>query len=117
MAAWPGTLPQYVDIRGYKEQRQQGKLETAMDSGPMQMRNLYTATPVNFTVTMTMTNAQLSTLDTFYYTTTKNGTESFTWIHPRTYAGVTMRFKGAPPQKAFKAYDAFTVGFSLEILP
>jgi len=114
---WPATLPQYVDASGYSEKRGNAKLQTQMDSGPEQMRNLYTAVPVYFSVTTTLTSAQVSTLDEFYYITTKNGTLEFDWIHPRTYSEATMRFFGEPPTIAYKAYDAFTVSFSVEILP
>jgi hypothetical protein len=114
---WPTSLPQYVDIAGYTEKRGSAKLETQMDSGPEQMRNLFTAVPVYFTINLTLTSAQVTVLDTFYYTTTKNGTLEFDWLHPRTYASATMRFFGEPPSIGYKAYDAFTASFSVEILP
>ncbi len=118
MALWDVSLPQYVNDKGYTESRANGKLETSMDSGPKQMRNLFTDTPTDFAITMSMTSAQVTTLDTFYYTTCKNGTLEFTWIHPRTYATpVTMRFTGNPPSIVSKAYNTFTVTFTVEILP
>ena len=118
MAVWHVDLPQYVNDKGYKEARAQGKLETSMDSGPKQMRNLFTNVPVDFAITMSMTSNQVTILDTFYYTTCKNGTLEFIWIHPRTYATpVTMRFTGKPPSISSKAYNTFTVTFTVEILP
>jgi hypothetical protein len=121
MASWTtydgGSLPQYVNDKGYKEIPANGKLETSMDSGPKQMRNLFTATPTDFAITMSMTSDQVTTLDTFYRTECKNGTLEFTWIHPRSHGAVTMRFTGIPPSSSAKAYNTFTVTFTVEILP
>jgi len=114
---WDVGLPQYVNQTGYKEQRQLGKIESKMDSGPKQMRNLYTAVPVRFTFNLTLTDSQVTLLDEFYYSTCKNGTETFTWMHPRTYATVDMRFIGNPPAISAISDRMFKATFTVEILP
>ena len=114
---WDTSLPQYVNQSGYKEQRVSGKLESKMDSGPMQMRSIYTATPIRFTVRMTLTNSQTSLLDTFFYSVCKNGTETFIWMHPRTHDSAFMRFVGKPPGYASATDDDFHTSFTVEILP
>ena len=122
MSAWPATLPQYVNQSGYSETRAKAKLETEMDSGPVVMRNLFNAVPTVFNIVMTMTNDQVSDLETFYGLTTYNGTATFTWEHPRKTTeavpvAATMRFKGNPPKYSYKSYDYFNVSFSVEIQP
>lgn len=116
MDIWPATLPQFVNQTGYGEQRVDGKLTTKMDSGPTVNRSLFSATPVNYKVTLTLTSAQVSILDTFYYSTCKNGVLAFTWIHPRTYAEADVRFVSVPSISNM-GYDTFKVTFSMEILP
>lgn len=116
MPTWPAGLPQYVDISGYGESRPSAKLETQMDSGPAYMRRLYTYTPKIFNITLTLTSEQVDTLDDFYTDDCNQGITVFTWSHPRTYASVYMRFVGAPPDPKYKAHDAFTVSFSVEIV-
>lgn len=116
MDTWPTTLPQFVNQSSYTEQRVDGKLTTSMDSGPAVTRSLFTATPVDYVVTLTLTSAQVDILDAFYYTTCKNGTLAFSWVNPRTFATASVRFTSVPSIKG-AGYDTFTVSFSMEILP
>ena len=116
MAIWPTALPQYVNQSGYTENRAKAKLETEMDTGPVVMRNLFNAVPTTFNIVMTMSTAQVATLEDFYGATTYNGTAQFTWIHPRTGVDpTTMRFIGNPPKISYKSYDYYNVSFSVEI--
>lgn len=119
MNVWPVTLPQYVNQDGYTQKRISGKIETEMDTGPAVMRNRFTATPVVFNLAITMTNAEVTVLENFYVTTCKNGTEEFTWLHPRTGAGAVMRFIGEPPDiRHLSGSDSdFVVTFTVEIMP
>lgn len=114
---WPATLPQYVDQNGYQEARVSGKLETEMDSGPKSMRRLYTATPIVFSIQLTLTSTQVGTLDAFYYTTAKHGTLPFEWKHPRTGSTVDMRFLGDSPNYVHEGAEEFVTSFSVEVLP
>jgi hypothetical protein len=116
MATWPVTLPQHINAGGYSEQRGTSKLETQMDSGPVMMRNLFTAVPTSYKFSLTLTSDQVDTLEAFYSDTCLNGTLPFDWYHPRKRTSAEMRFIGNPPQITSKAYDAYTVSFSTEIL-
>ena len=116
MNIWPETLPQFVNQSGYSEQRVDGKLTTNMDSGPSINRSLFSATPFNYSVTLTLTSAQVDILDTFYYTTCKNGVLAFSWIHPRNFTEAEVRFTSVPSVTNI-GYDAFRASFSMEILP
>lgn len=114
---WPSTLPQYPDQSGFGEDRVSGKIETEMDSGPNVQRSIFTATPVRFSIQLTLDTDQVGYLDTFYTDTCKNGTLEFNWIHPRTLSDVEMRFVGSPPSVSFKGYDYFTASMTVEVLP
>ena len=116
MRVWPTTLPQYINQGGYSEQRVDGKLVTAMDSGPTITRSLFSATPVTYSVELTLTSVQVDTLDLFYYTTCKNGVLPFLWMHPRNHTATNIRFTSVPSIKG-KSHDTFNVSFSMEILP
>lgn len=115
---WDTTLPQFVNTTGYTEQEQIAKLESAMDTGPAYMRSLYTAVPIKFSITLTLTNAQVDTLRYFYKVTCKNGTLAFNWVHPRKpEEAVVMRFIGKAPSFKTKAYNAYITTFIVEVLP
>ena len=63
-----------------------------------------------------MTTAQVATFDTFFVTTLTDGTISFTWTHPRTGAGATLRFV-EPPVYVPVGGDYWKAVIKLEILP
>lgn len=116
MATWDTSLPQYADISGFGETPQVAKLETQMDTGPKHMRNLYTSVPKQYTIVITCTDTQVDTFEDFYSIECANGTLEFTWVHPRKHTEATMRFIGNYAV-SYKAYDAYTVKFIVEILP
>jgi hypothetical protein len=70
-----------------------------MDAGPASVRNRFTAITQTFKGSMVLTGSQLTTFNTFFRTTIKHGSLSFTWIHPQTDASATVRFKtGKKPE-------------------
>ncbi len=96
MAAWPATLPQYPTLEGFQEQAMDITLRTPMDAGPPKIRPLYTAAPVDLTMTMVLTIEQRATLETFYEDTLGFGADAFDWLHPVTGAAVSMTFSARP---------------------
>lgn len=115
-AAWPGTLPQDVLVAGYAEQPPDLALRTQMDIGPAKLRRRQTAAPRPLKVTVGLTRAQVATLDAFYLTDLAGGTLSFTWVHPRTLAGVTFRFVSRPGYVP-ESGASWLADLDLEILP
>lgn len=116
MAAWPATLPQSVHLADFSEQKHDGRIRTAMDAGPDFMRRRFSAVPVNFGGSMVLTASQMTTLETFIDTTLNGGTDSFTWVHPRTGSAITARFAAMPSFTAITD-DTFQTQFAFEILP
>lgn len=121
MATWPATLPQTV-LSDLVRQRQAGKVRSDMDTGPAKQRARFTATTKQFTASLMMTGAQLTTFYTFYETTLGQGAVSFTWVDPITDASATLRFMGEPTDTLVRADDTpddrlYSVTLPLEKLP
>lgn len=119
MAAWPGSLPQYMEI-GISEQRQQGFVRTENSMGPAKQRKRFTAAARYVTGTMTLTKAQRDTFETFYSTTLGEGAAEFTMSDAKDFGTVTCRFVDAPEMQLIAAGGStghWKVNLSLEILP
>lgn len=117
MATWPASLPQYPQVRGYKEKRSTQTVRTQMEKGPAKMRRRHTAHVETIPYRLTLTSTQLNTLETFFDTTLGGGADSFTSIHPRTEASETMRFISPYEIAAKVGDDLYDVIFVLEVLP
>lgn len=125
MAAWPGTLPQSMEM-GVSDVRQKAFLRTEMDVGPVKQRGRFTAAARYITGSMVLSQAQRQTFDTFYQTTLSEGGDEFDWYDPVDGDVVSMRFTDVPSFQAIthggtgvtgKAFAHWRVSLSLEILP
>ena len=93
MPAWPASLPQRPRRSGYVETPPDIVTRTPMSYGPAKLRPKFgTAIRVVRCSIGPLTAAQKADLDTFYRTTTQQGTIWWDWVHPRTGAAVQMRF-------------------------
>lgn len=97
-AVWPGTLPQYVLEAGYQETLEDQTVESQMDTGPAKVRRRFTNSVRRFQVTIQCDEVQAADFEAFYLTTLAGGSLPFEWVHPRTRAIRTFRFKKPPPQ-------------------
>lgn len=116
MAAWPGTLPQYVDQSSYAEQPPNVTIRSEMDAGAAKLRRRFTTGPRMFNVAVQLDSTQLSTLDTFYVSTLEHGSLPFDWVHPITRAAAEFRFTAPPSYRAVSGL-VFEVSLPLELLP
>lgn len=64
--AWPAALPQMPLRENYSYQNQDGRIATDMQQGPPRFRRMYANTPRVYTVTFTMTKAQLQAFETLW---------------------------------------------------
>lgn len=94
---WPTTLPQFVLEGGYQEALEDQTAETQMDAGPAKIRRRFTTSTRRFQVVVQMTPEQGVIFEAFYLTTLAGGTTPFDWVHPRTRAAKTFRFRRPPP--------------------
>jgi len=106
---WPVSLPQTLEI-GAQETRQPGLLRFDTDIGPPKQRRRFSATSRFFSGTMLMTAAQRATFETFYVTTSQQGSAAFDYIDPLDGSTQDFRFT-APPQ--FEALVGGAAGAAL----
>lgn len=113
---WPNTLPAYVVESGYQERFQDQNAESQMDTGPAKVRRRFTKAIRFIGVSMNMTTEQAAAFDTFWETTCKGGSIPFDWVHPRTRAATTFRFRNpAPTYTPFGGINV-TVNFTIEVV-
>jgi hypothetical protein len=93
---WPATLPQRFLTRGLQEQPQTSIVQSDVSKGPPKRRRRFTRALRVFTGVMIMTEAQVETLDAFFYGPCAAGAKSFEFLHPRTSAPVLVLFKDPP---------------------
>ena len=114
---WPGTLPQYVQEGAYNESIQDQTVESPMDTGPAKIRRRFTKSLRKFSISLMMTSAQVDTFETFWQTTVKGGSIPFDWVHPRTRAAATLRFRNpAPSYNVNGGGAAIIANFTVEII-
>lgn len=97
MATWPTSLPQYVLEQGYQESLEDQTIETAMDAGPPKVRRRFTTSVRKLTVQVQMDADQAAIFEDFYLNTCAGGSLPFEWVHPRTRAARTFRFRKPVP--------------------
>lgn len=114
MASWP-SLPAPL-INTFRESTPDNILRTQMDKGVAKVRRRTTANARNIQFTLLLTEAQVSTLETFYITTLTSGADEFTYTHPRTGDSVTARFT-QPPAYSDVNGVVYRAEISLEVLP
>lgn len=91
---WPSSLPQYVFVQGFEEGGPDNVLHSAMDAGPPKTRRRFTAAYRPLDVIVALDASQAATFVTFVNTTLKDGSLPFDWVHPRTQAAATLKFRG-----------------------
>lgn len=121
MDTWPATLPQKLSA-DTSVKDDESRAITDMDSGPASVRNRFTAITQSVKGSMVLTGSQMTTFNTFFRSTIKNGALSFTWIHPFSEASVTIRFKTKPEWQCIKPAPAvndrlYQASFEMEIQP
>lgn len=97
MVAWPSDLPQSLSGNGdYTEAPEVTTKRTTMDSGTIKTRQRYTRAVANITGSFDITSLQVDSFLTFYQTTIKGGSLSFTATFDRSNTTKTYKFKEEP---------------------
>ena len=113
MPTWPSEFCPLIN--SFQESPPENTIRSSMDKGPDKLRRRTTANirPVSFRISIS--KAQVATLDSFFLTDTASGSLPFDYVHPRTGQNVSARFVSAPTyQNRSTRYEA---DISLEILP
>lgn len=115
---WPGTLPQ-APLAGVSESKGTLILRTPMDKGPAKMRRR-AERPDTMALRMIMDSTQLSTLETFVFTTI-GSTARFGFPHPRSGSQIEARLVPNQDGELYTVTDlsptVFSVSFTVEVLP
>jgi len=92
-----------------------------MDAGPAIVRRRFTGENPTFAVELQLTRLDLALFHEFYTVTTKAGSLSFEWIHPRTGAVADFRFLEGPQYRPLAprgtGSEWWVASFPVEILP
>lgn len=88
---WPASLPAPLADSSASFGAPNNVIETAMETGAPKVRRRFTAVELPFTCTLKLSQAQVATLEAFYYTTLAQ-VLPFDWVDFRTGAACTYRF-------------------------
>lgn len=113
---WPAALPQKALKEGYRETASDNLLESQMDAGPAKIRRRFTTRSRMFQMTIACTASQAATFLSFFETTLKDGSLPFDWVHPRTGAAATFRFRKPVPQIVPRGGGHVDITLNLEML-
>lgn len=115
-AAWPATMPPYVQQGGYGEQLEQGVSEFKPPVGPRQSRNRSIIDSETLTFELNLSTSQVTDLSDFYSNTIGNGTLPFTMTHPRTGITETFTFVSAPEYRDLD-FDFYRASINVRKMP
>jgi len=115
--SWPAGLPNFEEpLRSeYTETVGSTKKRSQMEVGPAKVRRRSTAHVDQMTLGYYMTESEVSTFETFYNTTLKNGSLRFDATHPRT--GNTEDFRILEDPQYERMGVEYIVRFKVEVLP
>lgn len=96
MPDWPSSLPQDVLVRGFTETYTDNVVLAPVDFGVPKRRPKFTAAGITMSINIHVTEAERSTLDSFFHVTLVDGENSFTWIEPINQTTKTLEFVEPP---------------------
>lgn len=115
---WPSTLPQQLLINGASLGVGDGLLEYQPDTGPSQTRRRSSAVMRPLSGSMNLTSAQMTTFETFFYTTILGGSLPFNFPDPRTGATLLVKFtKQGLPAYTPQGGDNYLLALNMVVLP
>ncbi len=116
-AAWPGTLPQRLQVDDFQNSMPDGRLRSKTDKGPGKSRPRSKALGEPMSGSMEMTAAQWLILKGFISADLAVGTLPFTFPDPDEGADLLVRIGDAMPGRVNLGGDNWRVSLSLEVLP
>lgn len=115
---WPTGLPQKLLLSGSSLGVGDGLIETQPDIGPPISRRRATAVVRPLTGSMMLSDAQITTFETFFFTTILRGSLAFNFPDPRTGATLLVKFtKANPPSYSPQGADNYLLSLNLLVLP
>lgn len=119
--AWPPSLTRTPRVSDLEESAPKVVIRSEVDVGPAKIRRRLTGGTRSFSVELDLTRNELATFDTFFTTTTKGGSLSFSWKNPRTGTTADFRFLNEPSYRPRAprgdGSEWWVVSFQMEMLP
>jgi hypothetical protein len=117
-SAWPSTLPQSLLLNGASKGVGDGLIEYQPDTGPSTTRRRSSAVMRPLSGAMILTDSQIATFETFFYTTILFGALPFTFPDPISGAPLLVKFtKAALPSYVPLGANNYQLSLSLLVLP
>lgn len=117
---WPSTLPITPLVTGYTRSFPNNILESEGDAGQGKTRRKGATPPFQFTFPMTLTKAQVDTLDTFVHSTLYDGALRFEFTNPWNGALIEAKIVAASAEELYVCYPngrGWSVTLKLKIMP
>lgn len=116
--AWPGTLPQLLQMSGASLGVGDALVEYAPDIGPPITRRRTTAIVRPLNGAMMLSDVQVGYFETFFYTNLLHGSLPFNFPDPRTGATLLVKFtKKQLPGYTPQGGNNYLLSMSLQVLP
>lgn len=114
-SVWPASLPQLPRRDAFAESGDGVVIRSAVDAGPPILRQRYTKELARASISLTMTDAQVSTFRTFFNTTLSRGSLAFEWDNFVDSGTIEYTFASRPNYTPL-AFGYWRVEFSLETM-
>lgn len=117
--AWPGTLPQALQINNATLGEADGTVEYAPDSGPTISRLASSGAMAPISGSVICTSDQIATFRTFFVTTILGGSLPFNFPDPMGGSALLVKFtkQGGMPNWTALGGDTFQLNLVLAVLP
>ncbi len=116
-AAFPSWISQVVVRDNYAEAPDTNVVSFKPEVGPAILRRRSSLSQDVVPCTMWLSSSDWQDLLAFFRTTLTDGTQPFTWVHPRSKVAGTFQFEGGVPPKVTSTLGPiFVVQFSLRLL-
>lgn len=114
---WPSTLPNPLSSGAQVAPAVDNVITSSVETGAPKRRRRFTWVPDRITVSLSLTGAQVTTLNTFVRTTLAD-VLPFDWVDPVTQGAKTWVFTKRPSYTADAGmYDSWTASVELESKP
>jgi hypothetical protein len=115
--AWSTGVPTDIVKSSYQAKRQDGTLRTDMETGLPKVRRRFTAVVKSFEGSIIMTQAELTTFESWFDNVIGFGALTFMFPHPITQVSTEMRFIGSYKEAQDEDTMDFEVQLEFEIIP
>lgn len=116
---WPATVPSAPIYDSYSESAPNYTLRSSTSTGPGKVRRRSSALPVQLSMSLQLTSAQLTTFEDFVLNTLDGGVLRFDILHPRKGVTIEARILGGDNlyQVTPGGIGQWRTTFTLEVMP